>query len=169
MKKSVVVTYTGLFIALNVLLTHFLSFQPTPFLRLSFGFLPVALCAAFFGPVAGGIAAGLGDVLGYLLFPAGGYLPGLTLSAVLTGIVFGLLLRGRAPSVLRCLAAAAVTLLLFDAGLNTVFLHFIIPGETLYALFIARLIKSLFMLPVEVFLIYAVSRLFTRLRIPRRA
>ena len=54
--------FAGVFIALTILFTYVFSIQ-TPFVRLSFGFLPVAIYAAMFGPVRGGITAAAADII----------------------------------------------------------------------------------------------------------
>ena len=58
------------FIALEVVLTRFLSIN-TDFLRIGFGFLPVACVGILFGPLWAGAAYAVGDVLGMLIFPSG--------------------------------------------------------------------------------------------------
>src|SRR5665647_1580567 len=80
----------GLFIALEIILTRFLSIN-TPFIRIGFGFLPVAMLGIMYGPVWAGISYAIGDVLGMLIFPSGAFFPGFTLSAALTGIAFGII------------------------------------------------------------------------------
>ncbi|MBQ1848550.1 MAG: ECF transporter S component [Clostridia bacterium] len=52
-----------------------------------FTFFPAILC----GPVWGGIASALSDVLGYLIAPDGAYIPWLTLTAFCGGVIKGLL------------------------------------------------------------------------------
>lgn len=60
--------------------------------KIGFAFLTVAFAAYFFGPVAAALVGGLGDVANALIFPVGPYFPGFTLTAVLTGICFGVFL-----------------------------------------------------------------------------
>ena len=60
----------GLLVALTVVLTYMLSFT-TAFLRVSFGFIPVATAGMLFGPI-GGLAVGtLADLIGATCFSAG--------------------------------------------------------------------------------------------------
>ena len=49
------------------------------------------LPALLFGPLFGGIADGLIDVLAYIIKPEGGYMPLLTATAILGGVLVGLL------------------------------------------------------------------------------
>ncbi len=165
MQKTRVLVTLGLLVALNILLSRFLSFQPTPFLRINFGFLAVAAAGILFGPLAGGAAAAVGDLLGYFIFPSGGaYFPGITVSALLAGVLYGLFLHGRRVTVLRCLAVNAAVCLCIDAGLTTWWLTMILPGKTFAVLFVPRLIKALIAIPVQSFMLYAFWQVLERVR-----
>ena len=80
----------ALLIAANIVVSMVSTHTET--IKLSFSFLIVAFAAYFFGPVAAALVAGLGDIASALLFPVGPYFPGFTLTAVLTGICFGIFL-----------------------------------------------------------------------------
>lgn len=86
----------ALLIALNVILTRYgslrINFGGVEAVRIGIGALPVILTGVFFGPIAGGIVGGIGDVVGFMMFPMGAYMPHFTLSAFLTGFIPGLLL-----------------------------------------------------------------------------
>ena len=81
----------SLLIALEVILTRFCSIN-TATLRIGFGFLPIAIIAMMYGPLSAGVAYALGDLLGMMIFPNGSYFPGFTLTAFLTGVIYGLVL-----------------------------------------------------------------------------
>lgn len=81
----------ALLIALQVVLSRWLSFQ-TWNLKIGFSFVPVVLAARLFGPVEAMLVYGIGDVVGTFLFPVGAYFPGFTVSAVLSGLIYGLFL-----------------------------------------------------------------------------
>lgn len=81
----------ALLIALQVVLSRWLSFQ-TWNLKIGFSFVPVALAARLFGPVEAMLVYGIGDVVGTFLFPVGAYFPGFTVSAVLSGLIYGMFL-----------------------------------------------------------------------------
>lgn len=165
MKKTRVIVTLGLLVALNILLSRFFSVQPTPFLRINFGFLAVAAAGLLFGPLAGGAAAAVADVLGYFIFPSGGaYFPGITVSALLAGIIYGLFLHRQRPSLIRCLLAAAAVCLFVDAGLTTFWLTLILPGKTFAVLFWPRLIKSLVAIPVQSVMLFVFWQMLERVR-----
>ena len=81
---TIIVT-TALLIALDVILTRFLSIQ-TQFLRIGFGFLPVAVAGIAYGPFWGAVTGAVGDILGMIIYPPAEYFPGFTLTALLTGV-----------------------------------------------------------------------------------
>lgn len=90
-KKTGNLAVIALLIAANVVLSRFLSINVWN-MKIGFTFLTVAFAAYFMGPVAAALVGGLGDLIGALLFPIGPYFPGFTLTAVLTGICFGVFL-----------------------------------------------------------------------------
>ena len=92
MKRVIVLTYMGLLVALQVILSRFFSINAWNF-KIGFSFLPIAVAGMFFGPVGGAIVATVADVIGALLFPSGQFFPGFTLTALLGGVVWGALLH----------------------------------------------------------------------------
>ncbi|WP_416044906.1 ECF transporter S component [Clostridium tyrobutyricum] len=56
-------------------------------MRISFAAIFYVLPGLLFGPLYGGIAGGLVDLLGYVIAPMGGYIPLLTITNVLAGIL----------------------------------------------------------------------------------
>ncbi|MDR3121326.1 MAG: folate family ECF transporter S component [Clostridiales bacterium] len=94
MRKSYAFVLGGLFVALDIVLGRALAVDVV-FLRVSFSFVPIALAGAIFGPMWNGVLCVASDVLGFLLVPSqGAFHPGLTLSAFLSGFLYGLFLRG---------------------------------------------------------------------------
>jgi|BioPla2DNA2_1021312.scaffolds.fasta_scaffold44714_2 ECF transporter S component (folate family) len=61
--------------------------------RISFSGIFTRMAAILFGPVYGGLASGIQDVIGYLLKPEGPFLPWLTLTAIAGGVLAGFLWR----------------------------------------------------------------------------
>lgn len=152
MKKVRVIVFVGLLICMEIILTRFLPIQ-TPIVRISFGFLPIALASILFGPVIGGAAAALCDILGMMIFPRGAYFPGLTFSALLTGSIYGLFLYRKPKSVFRIALAVLTVTVIPDLILNTIWLS-MLTGNPAAAILIPRLIKSAVMFPIQVFTIH---------------
>jgi len=65
------------------------SVMGAPGLRVSFAAVFTRMPAILFGPLYGGIAGGIVDVAGYLIKPEGPYMPLLTLTSILDGVIAG--------------------------------------------------------------------------------
>ncbi len=89
------ITVTGMIIALAVIvnLTRMdILLGGSPVLRISFGGPLLRFIAIAIGPLFGGIAAGITDILSYMLRPEGGpFLPELTLTSILDVLMSGLI------------------------------------------------------------------------------
>ena len=88
MKKIIL---SALLLALTIVLSRFLSFN-TSLLSIGFSFVPMILAAIWLGPKYAAIICGLADLIGALLFPFGTYFPGFTVSAGLSGLIYGIFL-----------------------------------------------------------------------------
>ena len=151
-------------IALEIILTRFLSFQ-LPIARVGFGFLPVAITAIMFGPFWSGLCYVIGDLLGMILFPTAGYFPGFTLSAMLTGILYGILLHRKEISYARCFFTAFIVLGCITILLNTFWLQ-IITGKGFLVLLPTRIAEALLMLIVQTLTIPLVwNKIFAKLHV----
>lgn len=148
--------YLSLFISLEVFLTRFLSIQ-TPIVRIGFTFIPVALSAIMLGPIFSGISAALADIIGMMLFPSGTYFPGFTVTAFLSGVVYGVFLY-KTVNLFRISAAVIIISLFVNLGLDTVWL-WLITGKGIAILLPARLIKCTVMIPIQIIVIELVWRL----------
>ena len=155
---------TAILIALEVILTRFVAIS-TPMLRIGFGFLPMVIVAAYYGPIWGAGAYTLADILGSLLFPTGAYFPGFTISACLTGLIYGFCLYRRKITWKNSLLAVCVVLLGINLLLNTFWLT-IILGKGYMALLPARVIKEAICIPIDTALILVVSKATERILRP---
>ena len=75
----------ALFTALNVVMGRLMSVNTSVF-KISTSFIPTVLAAYYYGAAGGAVVAGLGDLIGALLFPTGAYFFPFTLSAALGGV-----------------------------------------------------------------------------------
>ncbi|WP_455544469.1 folate family ECF transporter S component [Intestinibacter sp.] len=148
----------SLLIALEVILTRFCSIN-TAILRIGFGFLPIAIIAMMYGPISAGVAYAVGDILGMMIFPSGSYFPGFTLTAFLTGIVYGVvlydkndLLERKAKSWVRIILAVCIVCLGINLCLDTLWLY-ILTGKAYMVLLPPRIIKVAIMIPIQTILI----------------
>ena len=113
-------TVLGLLIALEIILSRFCSISAWN-IKIGFNFIPVVIAALLYGPLTAGIAAGLADFLGAVLFPIGMYCPGFTVTAFLTGAVYGIFLYKQRNS-FRIFCAVLFSQLVFSLCLNTLWI-----------------------------------------------
>jgi ECF transporter S component (folate family) len=137
----------GLFIALEIILTRFLSIH-TPIVRIGFGFLPIAMLGIMYGPLWASAAYAIGDLIGIMLFPSGPFFPGFTLSAALTGLTYGIILYKKPITWKRVLIAAAIVCLGINLILDTLWLY-ILMDTAVIGMLPARVIKVSVMLVVQ--------------------
>ena len=114
-------TFAGLLVAIDVLFTRFLAFYlPGDIVRVSLQFLAHGLCGWILGPLWSLGSAVAGDLLGMAVNSAGrAYLPGYTLSAALSGLLYGLILYKRKPGIIPAAAAVGCVTLFVSLGLNS--------------------------------------------------
>ena len=156
------IAYIGLLTALEIILSRFLSFSVWN-MKIGFNFVPIVVGAMLFGPIAGGIIAALGDFLGAILFPIGAYFPGFTLTAFLTGMVFGLFLYKK-PTIPRTIGAVAINQLPLSLLLNSLWIS-ILYGSPYLPLLITRLVQCAVLGPVQfVTITFIIKRLVARLK-----
>lgn len=144
-------------IALQVLLTRFLGIE-TPVIRISFGFIPLALSGALFGPIAGGIVGALADIIGMMVFPKGAYFPGFTISNALSGMIYGYFLYNKPKKIINISLAVISVMIFVNIGLNTIWLS-MLTKKGVYAIIGPRIIKNLIEVPIKVSCIYFVWKL----------
>ncbi|MBQ7507013.1 MAG: folate family ECF transporter S component [Lachnospiraceae bacterium] len=149
-------------IALHVVAVRFLSIQ-TPIFRISFGFIALVLAGVLLGPVEAMIVGALADLIGALLFPSGPFYPGFTLTAALTGLVFGLFLYKKV-TVLRVIFSCAIVEFVLGLLLNTYWIH-VLYGKGFLAILPTRAIQAGGMFVVQCVIILLLNQLlFKRLK-----
>lgn len=157
-------TASAMFLAVAVIL-GFYRLQLTEYIRIGFDFIAKEMTGMFFGPVVGCAVGGLSDLISYMIKPVGGYFPGFTVSAMLGGLIYGLLLYKRPVSLLRIIAANSVVTVFVNLLLNTYWLVFLY-GDAFFALLPARAFKQFLMLPIEVMLFYITATMLSKAKLP---
>lgn len=150
----------GLFVALSIVLTRIAKPIDLPFVRVTFGFIATSLASCIIGPVLSGIIAAVSDVAGYFLFPSpsgGAFFPGFTLSAFITGLIYGVFLYKKPKTLIRIILAVLSVSVVVDLGMNTIWLS-ILYDKAWIAFFTGRLLKTAIMLPVQVVFIHLIWR-----------
>lgn len=149
----------GLLIALQIILSRFLSINAWN-LKIGFSFTAVFVAAYLYGPVYSAVVAAIADLLGASLFPSGAFFPGFTLTAILTGIVFGVFLHKQQTPV-RIVAAVLIDQLILGLLLNSYWIS-VLYGSPYVPLLATRAVQCLIMIPVMYFTISALSKLLAR-------
>ena len=155
-------TFVAVLVAMQVICTRFLSIRLGDTLRLSLGFVPTATAGMLFGPLPAALVGGLGDVVGFFLFPSGTYFPGFTLTAAVGGLIYGFLLYKKEDSLVRILLCKLLIDVVCNVLLNTLWLD-LLYGKGFLAILPARLLKNALQYPVDVALLFSLGRLIKHL------
>lgn len=180
-------TLMAILIAMQIVLARVTSISVGQWLRISFGFLPTAVCGLLMGPVAAMIVAGLADVLGTAM-TGQAILIGLTITTMFDGFMYGLILHKKPVKLWRCALAMLPMALITSMLLNTFiladagFLASSAGAEWPQALqgfaawwtgmgralpnfvsFTNRIIKAAVQYPVNVAMLYALGRVVERI------
>lgn len=107
MNRTKRIIMLGLMMAMSIVLTRFLSIT-TLTVRIGFAFIPLVVVAIAYGPIYAGIMGALADVIGVALFPTGPYFPGFTLTAFMTGAIYGVFLYKKPMKFWRVLVATVI-------------------------------------------------------------
>ena len=154
-------TGLSLCLALGVVLSLFTSIQVTTSLRISFGFLALAVTGMLYGPVCSSLAGIVIDLLVFVIHPTGPFFPGFTLTSMLTGTIFGLFLYKNQISLPRLILSKALINLLLNLLLNSLWLT-ILYDQGFWAMIPGRIFKNVVFLPVEVLAMYLVLPLLVK-------
>lgn len=159
------ITMASMLLAVIVVLGYFANFTLAlfPMVKISFAFLPKSIAAYALGPVVAGIVGALGDVISFFLNPVGGaYFPGWTFNAFLTGLIYGIFLYKNEVELKNIILAKIVVLIIVEIFFATLWLN-IQFGFPFMATLLTRALSKTLSSPIEVAIIYFVSKAFKRL------
>lgn len=127
--------------------------------KISLGTLPIMLAGILYGPVYGGVTGGVGDIANVLLSPKGAYNPIFTVTAVIAGVLSGVLYRKKPKEarILNLLPVTASTQLVCSFFLNSLWMV-IFYGAT-PMVFATKLLYNLVMIPVNTVLLLTILTL----------
>ena len=149
-------TLTGvaMLVALYTILSFFtINLSTTG--EIGFADLALAVCGMLYGPIPCAVAGAAGDLLGFIVSPNGGFFPGFTLSAFITGMIYGLLLYNRPVSLKRAALAEGIIIVICNLILTPLWLN-MLYGTNLIA--IPRIIRNIIMFPINTALAYSVLK-----------
>ena len=165
-RKTKSLVTMAVLLALAVVL-GFVSVQVTESLRVGFSFLPNAVSGQLFGPVGGMLVGGLADILKYLVKPTGPFFPGFTISGILGGLIYGLVLYKKPATLPRIILCMTLISVFVNILLNTYWLT-ILYGNSFLAIWPARIVSNLITLPINIILYYLVVTLLEKAGIRRQ-
>lgn len=143
----------GVLLACHLIAGRFLTIS-FPTVKIGFTFVPLVLVALLYGPIWCAVIAGIGDFLTAIIVGYG-YFPPMTLSAILTGLIFGVLLYKKPISTGRILVCVLLDCILVSLFLQCYWLS-LITGKAYLVLLPGRILQNLVMIPVELLVIRAV-------------
>lgn len=144
-------------VAIEIVLTRFCSIS-APFVKIGFGFVPIAICGMLFGPVWAGIAGGMADFIGAVAFPfVGAYFPGFTLCAALYGVVYGFFLHRKEVKWYHITMALVLNNLIISMFLSTYFIH-MLYGAPYWSLMPVRILQNAILIAVEFVVLRVLQR-----------
>jgi len=149
----------GLLAGMSIILTRFFGiYLVGGAVRLSFGEIPILLSGIMLGPVIGGLTGAIADFAGMLLFGGGGgpYFPGFTISAMLVGLIPGLIFyKDKTYSLWKIAVAVLTTAILVSLGLSTLWLTILLK-KGFWVLLPARIVSKSIMAPIEIAVLYLI-------------
>ena len=164
MKKLVntkTLTVAAMLSALGIVLGFF-KIPINQLIEIRFGSLPIAMAGMLFGPGVAGVVGFICDIGGYLVKPTGPFFPGFTFSAIVSGIIYGVMLYGKKCTLLRVFMAQVVHTLIVGIILNSYWLDILYFQNGYVATIIARLPKELIMIPIMTVIFYSVEKAFEK-------
>ncbi|MBQ1546040.1 MAG: folate family ECF transporter S component [Clostridia bacterium] len=156
----------AMLLAISLVLSYFgnvsITFMGTNVIKLSFAVIPIAAAAMLYGPVPAAIIGALSDIIGFVMMPMGAYIPGFTISMILTGIIYGIAFYKRRVNAANIALSTLAVAVVINVLLGTVWFVLFYGFQLKHALFV-RGIKELVMYPITVGLLFSVNLLFSRL------
>lgn len=162
MSKSKKIILSAFLLALLIVLSRFASIQ-TQLLVISTSFIPIMMSAIWLGPKYSTLIAALGDLIGAILFPFGTYFPGFTLSAGLSGFIYGIFLYQNSSDIpqwkfiLKLILSSLLDLGIVNIFIKSLWLHFLYQ-EAYGAILTTRIATQVVMLPVQVIVIFSLEK-----------
>ena len=159
-KNVQVLTAAAMLAAIAVILGFF-KIPLSPTLEIRFAVLPIAVSGAMFGPAMAAVVGILSDVGGYLLKPTGPFFPGFTVSAAISGVIFGLLLYKKKATWLRVTGAMTIRTVVVSILLNSYWLT-MLYHKGFVPILAGRITKEMILLPIFIAMILALLKLLEK-------
>ena len=148
--------FAAMLVALSCILS-FGKFAVGPNVNVTFFFLPIAIGAMYLGALPAAAIGAVADILGCLIMPTGPYFPGFTLSAAVTGLVYGAFFKGQKPKIWKVIVARLILMIAVDLILTPLWLHLLYSTPLVWAFWVQRFVKCAIVCPIEVVVIYVAN------------
>lgn len=163
LKKTRSLSVCAMLLALQVLL-GMSSIPVSNSLQISFDYLPLCVTGLLFGPVPAMLTGALSDLIAFVIRPTGPFMPGFTLSAAVSGLIYSLFLyRKDSGSFWPFVWSRLIVVILCNIVLNTIWLLLAYGGGAV-AWIPQRIIKNAVEYPVSLVLLYFLNRLLPKIR-----
>lgn len=162
MSKIKKIVLSAMLLAILIILSRFVSIK-TEILVISVSFIPIMMSAIWLGPKYSTLIALLGDLLGAIFFPFGPYFPGITLSAAISGFIYGVFLynKGNEMSnkklIIMLIISSLINLIFVNIFLTSFWIH-LMYGKAYVAVMAGRIVTQVVMLPIQVLTIYGIEK-----------
>ncbi len=164
MSKLKKIILSGIMLALLIVLNRFVSIK-TPLLVISFSYVPIMMSAIWLGPKYSTLIAALGDFIGAILFPFGTYFPGFTLTAGLSGLVYGIFLYKNPEEkveskkfIIKLILSNLLVLGIIEIFIVSIWLN-ILYGKAYLVVVSTRVVTQVIMLPIRVITIFFLEKI----------
>lgn len=167
LKSTVNISISAMLLALRVLCAIF-TVLVIPEVKIGFSFLPTSIAATLFGPFVSALVDGFGDILGYVFNPVGGaYFPGFTVSAIITGLIYGFFFYKKKMTFKRIILCEIVIAVAVEFLLSSLWVS-ILYSKAIYLVMSTRVIKILVMLPIRVILNFSVGKILSQIKVLKK-
>ena len=141
----------ALMISLNIVLSRIVPAVNLWNTKISLAFITLVITGNLYGPYYSGLVAGISDFIGALLFPTAPFNPLFTLTAIISGVIFGIF-KDKNMDIKYVLIECILNGVLVTMLLNSLIISYVYKASFV-ALLSTRAIQALIMLVIEVILI----------------
>lgn len=137
----------AILVAIQVVLSRFLSIN-LQYLKIGFSFIPLMFASYLYGPAGGVVVATVSDLVGAIAFPSGQFFFGFTVTAALSGFIYGLAFYKNCTTP-KIVAGVIANEVICSLLLNTLWLS-IMYTSAFSALIATRIWQVLMMIVIQI-------------------
>lgn len=149
-------TLIAMLCSLNIILSFFSIPLPfAPYIKITFSYLTMCVIGYIYGWKYGVLLGCILDNIKFILHPNGSYIFLFTLVEMAAGLIYGLMLFHKKPTLVRCF----VTRMIVSISLNVIATPLILClyyGNTFVYWAATRLVKNVVLLPIESYFMYVI-------------